>query len=44
MYNKSQLSKRLDMRTLTYATPAFITEALHLVTLAQLLLMTFALK
>ena len=32
--------KRLDMRTFTYATPTFIPEVLHLVTLVQLLLMT----
>ena len=32
--------KRFDTRTFTYATPTFITEALRLVTLAQLLLTT----
>ena len=32
--------KCLDMRTFTYATPTFITEALHLGTQVQLLLMT----
>ena len=34
--------KRLDMHTFMYATPTFITEALHLVTLVQLLLMAVA--
>ena len=34
--------KRFDTHTSTYATPTFITEALHLVTLVQLLLMTVA--
>ena len=36
--------KRLDTRTFPYATPTFITEALRLVTLVQLLLTTAALN
>ena len=42
-YNHNQASssfKRLYMRTFTYATPTFITEALRLVTLVKLLLTT----
>ena len=36
--------QRLDTRTFTYATPTFITEALQLVTLVQLLLTTVTLN
>ena len=43
MYSIAQTSSRFkcfNMRMFTYATPTFIAEAHHLVTQAQLLLMT----